>query len=201
MSKRILVPVANGSEEMESVIIVDTLVRAGFQVTMAAVGEDLQVQGSRGVWLTAQQTLDALSAEDFDALVLPGGVGGAQAFASSEYLLTLLDAFQQQGKLVAAICATPALVFAKQQKFVGARMTCHPNFFDHIPSERLSRQRVCYYATQHLLTSQGPGTALEFALAIIALLAGEELAQQVAAPMALHPQQLTELSGFIDAQS
>ncbi|EEY44760.1 4-methyl-5(B-hydroxyethyl)-thiazol monophosphate biosynthesis enzyme [Vibrio mimicus VM223] len=168
---------------------------------MAAVGEDLQVQGSRGVLLTAQQTLDALSAEEFDALVLPGGVGGAQAFASSEYLLNLLDAFQQQGKLVAAICATPALVFTKQQKFVGARMTCHPNFFDHIPSERLSRQRVCYYATQHLLTSQGPGTALEFALAIIALLAGAELAQQVAAPMALHPQQLTELSGFIDAQS
>lgn len=201
MSKRILVPVAHGSEEMETVIIVDTLVRAGFQVTMAAVGDKLQVQGSRSVWLTAEQTLEACSAETFDALALPGGVGGAQAFADSTALLALIDAFSQQGKLVAAICATPALVFAKQQKFVGARMTCHPNFFEHIPSERLSRQRVCYYATQHLLTSQGPGTTLEFALAMIALLAGVELAQHVAAPMVLHPQQLTELSGFIDAQS
>ncbi len=61
MSKRILVPVAHGSEEMETVIIVDTLVRAGFQVTMAAVGDKLQVQGSRGVWLTAEQTLEACS--------------------------------------------------------------------------------------------------------------------------------------------
>ncbi|HDI3173191.1 DJ-1/PfpI family protein [Vibrio cholerae] len=201
MSKRILVPVANGSEEMETVIIVDTLVRAGFQVTMAAVDDKLQVQGSRGVWLTAEQTLEECSAEAFDALALPGGVAGAQAFADSTPLLALIDAFSQQGKLVAAICATPALVFTKQQKFVGARMTCHPNFFEHIPPERLSRQRVCYYATQHLLTSQGPGTALEFALAMIALLAGLELAQHVAAPMVLHPQQLTELSGFIDAQS
>ncbi len=86
------------------------------------------MQGSRGVWLTAEQTLEACSAEAFDALALPGGVGGAQAFADSTALLALIDAFSQQGKLVAAICATPALVFAKQQKFVGARMTCHPNF-------------------------------------------------------------------------
>ncbi|MCX9564472.1 DJ-1/PfpI family protein, partial [Vibrio cholerae] len=107
MSKRILVPVAHGSEEMETVIIVDTLVRAGFQVTMAAVGDKLQVQGSRGVWLTAEQTLEACSAEAFDALALPGGVAGAQAFADSTPLLALIDAFSQQGKQVAAICATP----------------------------------------------------------------------------------------------
>lgn len=200
MSKRILVPVANGSEEMESVIIVDTLVRAGFQVTMAAVGESLQVQGSRGVFLTAQQTLASLSAAHFDALVLPGGVAGAQAFANCTYLNDLLNTFQDEGKLVAAMCASPALVLAKQPRFVDAQITCHPSFFEHISPECLSRQRVCYYAAQHLLTSQGPGTALEFSLAIIALLGGIELAQHVAAPMVLHPQQLTELLGFIDAQ-
>ncbi|QIL84976.1 DJ-1 family protein [Vibrio sp. HDW18] len=201
MSKRILVPVANGSEEMETVIIIDTLVRAGFQVIMAAVGDTLPVQGSRGVWLSAAQHLTECSADDFDALALPGGLGGAQAFANSAPLLALIDAFSQQGKLVAAICATPALVLATQQQWRDAKMTCHPNFFEQIPAAQLSRQRICYSATQPLLTSQGPGTALEFALAMIVLLAGAELAQHVAAPMVLHPQQLTELSGFIDAQS
>lgn len=109
MSKRILVP-SPWQRGDGTVIIVDTLVRAGFQVTMAAVGDKLQVQGSRGVRLTAEQTLEACSAEAFDALALPGGVAGAQAFADSTPLLALIDAFSQQGKLVAAICATPALV-------------------------------------------------------------------------------------------
>ncbi|MGL6170280.1 MAG: DJ-1 family glyoxalase III [Vibrio sp.] len=201
MSKRILVPITHGSEEMETIIMVDTLIRAGFKVTMAALGEDLAILGSRGIMLMAQQTLATVSSEDFDALALPGGLEGAQTFARNAELLTLIDQFQQQGKLVAAICATPALVLATQQKWRGAKMTCHPNFFEQIPAAQLSHQRVCYSATQHLLTSQGPGTALEFALAMIALLAGTELAQHVAAPLVLHSQQLTELLGFIDAQS
>ncbi|MCG6489428.1 DJ-1/PfpI family protein, partial [Vibrio parahaemolyticus] len=103
----------------------------------------------------------------------------------------LVEIIKQQkydGRLVAAICASPAVVLQHHDLFPGALMTCHPNFQDRIPQDLWRNRRVTFDVNNNLLTSQGPGTALEFAVEIIVQLSGKELAREVALPLVALPQ-------------
>lgn len=190
MTKRILVPIAPGTEEMEAITVIDILTRAGYQVTVASADFDgsLTMKASRGVTLTADCTLVDIADEEFDAVVLSGGVGGAEVFRDSTVLIEIVRQQKYDGRLVAAICAAPAIVLQHHDLFPGAIMTCHPNFQDNIPADLLRARRVTYDVLNNLLTSQGPGSALEFAIEIIIQLSGKELARQVAEPMVVLPQ-------------
>ncbi|EPG0608885.1 DJ-1 family glyoxalase III [Vibrio fluvialis] len=190
MTKRILVPIAPGTEEMEAVTIIDILVRAGYQVVVASADFDgkLTMTASRGVTLTAECKLVDVADDEFDAVVLAGGVGGAENFRDSTLLVEIIKQQKYDGRLVAAICASPAVVLQHHDLFPGALMTCHPNFQDRIPQDLWRNRRVTFDVNNNLLTSQGPGTALEFAVEIIVQLSGKELAREVALPLVALPQ-------------
>ncbi len=121
MTKRILVPIAPGTEEMEAVTIIDILVRAGYQVVVASADFDgkLTMTASRGVTLTAECKLVDVADDEFDAVVLAGGVGGAENFRDSTLLVEIIKQQKYDGRLVAAICASPAVVLQHHDLFPG----------------------------------------------------------------------------------
>jgi 4-methyl-5(b-hydroxyethyl)-thiazole monophosphate biosynthesis len=180
MEKRVLVPVANGIEEMETVTTVDVLRRAGARVTVASVG-DLQIRASRGIVLVADQSVDELMDTDFDLIVLPGGMPGAENLRDSEPLKRLLLRQAEEKKLYAAICASPAVVLAHHGLLKSRFSTCHPGFTDRMEPDRFRESEVV--VDENCITSRGPGTALAFALKLVELLYSREKAEQVAAPM------------------
>jgi len=190
MTKRILVPIAPGTEEMEAVTIIDILVRAGYQVVVASADFDgnLTMKASRGVTLTADCKLVDIADDEFDAIVLPGGVQGSENFRDSTVLIEMVKQQKYDGRLVAAICAAPAVVLIHHDLFPDTLMTGHPSFKEHIPEDLWRNRRVTYDVNNNLLTSQGPGTALEFAIEIIVQLSGKALAKEVALPMVPVPQ-------------
>jgi len=189
MTKKILVPLASGVEEMEAITIIDIMVRAGYCVIVASADSDgcLTMKASRGVTLTADYRLIDVADDEFDAVILPGGVEGAENFRDSTLLLEVVKQQSFDGKLVAAICASPALVLQHHNLYPQALMTCHPSFQDRIPEALWRQKRVTYDINHNLLTSQGPGTALEFAMEIVILLSGKEHAWKIAEPMVTMP--------------
>ncbi|WP_428774640.1 DJ-1 family glyoxalase III [Vibrio sp.] len=189
MSKKVLVPIAPGSEEMEAVTIIDMMVRAGYQVIVASADFEgqLSMKASRGVTLTADCKLVDVADEEFDAVILPGGVGGAETFRDSTVLVEIVKQQMYDGKLVAAICAAPALVLAHHKLYPEAIMTCHPGFQSNIAADKWRSKRVTLDINHNLITSQGPGTALEFAMEIIIHLSGKAHAWSVAEPMVVLP--------------
>lgn len=185
MSYHILVPIATGTEEMEAVTIIDVLVRAGYRVTTASANFDgsLSMQASRGVTITAQCKLVDVADEIFDVIALPGGVGGSEVFRDSPLLIEMIKQQKYDGRWMAAICAAPALVLQHHQIYPNAIMTCHPAFKAQINQTSWRPKRVTVDTNHKLITSQGPGTAFEFAMEIIIKLSGKAHAWSVAEPM------------------
>ncbi|MEI7283187.1 protein deglycase YajL [Pectobacterium carotovorum] len=189
MTASALVCLAPGSEETEAVTTIDLLVRAGIQVTLASVASDgnLEIVCSRGVRLLADAPLATVADRPFDVLVLPGGQQGAECFRDSLILVECIRQAHLEGKIVAAMCATPALVLEYHQLFPVGNMTGYPAFKDKIAPEKWMEKRVVYDPRVNLLTTQGPGTSMDFALKIIDLLLGKEKAAEVAAQLILPP--------------
>lgn len=185
MSKRVLIPIASGTEEMEAITIIDVMVRAGYDVVVASADFDgnLTMKASRGVTLTADCKLVEVADDLFDAVILPGGAQGAAHLRDSQLLVEIVRQQKYDGRWVAAICAAPALVLQSHQLYPDALMTCHPDFQSHIAAEKWRARRVTIDVNHKLITSQGPGTALEFAIEIIVQLSGKALAADVVEPM------------------
>jgi 4-methyl-5(b-hydroxyethyl)-thiazole monophosphate biosynthesis len=182
MTQRVLVPIADGSEEMEAVIIIDVLRRAGAEVTLASVG-DRQVTASRGVTIVADTTIDTCRDAVFDLIVLPGGIPGAEHLRDSVILTDLLSGQRAQDRWYAAICAAPAVVLAHHGLLGPERATCHPAFRDQLPDDSLADLPVV--VAGRCVTSQGAGTALIFALQLVELLFDRSTADAVATGMAV----------------
>lgn len=182
-----LLLVAPGSEEIETVATQDVLVRAGIDVVLASccpAGQRL-VRASRGVQLMADCHLDELPAGDFELIVVPGGLPGSECIRDNPRAIALLRAQAEAGRWRAALCAAPAVVLLPHGLLGEARATCHPGFWARIPASQLSQERVVIDSGSRLVTSQGPGTAIEFALALVRVLRGAEAADAVAGPMVL----------------
>ena len=189
MKKKILVPIAPGSEEMEAITIIDMMTRAGYEVTVASADFSgaLTMKAAYGVTLTADCQLVDIADDAFDAIVLAGGVGGTTVFRDSTIMMEIIKQHMYEGKLLAAICAAPALVLQHHGLYREALMTCHPSFKDHIPQDKWRAKRVTIDLNHNLITSQGPGTALEFAMEIIIKLSGKQHAWSIAEPMITLP--------------
>eukprot|EP01102_Stenamoeba_stenopodia_P015678 TRINITY_DN536_c0_g1_i2.p1 TRINITY_DN536_c0_g1~~TRINITY_DN536_c0_g1_i2.p1 ORF type:complete len:209 (+),score=54.32 TRINITY_DN536_c0_g1_i2:48-674(+) len=180
--KRVLVPIANGSEEIETVAIIDTLRRAGAEVTVASVENELQVECSRGVRLVADVHLRDKLNEKWDLIALPGGLKGAEKFRDTKELMDLFAKQQKEDLPHAALCATPAVALGPHGLLDGRKATCHPSFKSKFPEKGIeTNSRVV--VDGNLVTSQGPGTAIEFALSLVELLFGKEKAHEVGKPM------------------
>jgi len=186
MATRVLVPLAEGFEEIETVTIVDVLRRAELDVTLAGLSPG-PVPGSRGIRVEPDADWSGGDPGGFDAIVLPGGMGGTLAMMESESLLAALRASAEEGRLTAAICAAP-LVLAKAGVLAEERgpdpraFTAHPSVHDRLPAGGLDRGRRVV-RSGNLLTSQGPGTAMEFALALVEELVGPARARELAEAM------------------
>lgn len=122
---KVAVCIAPGTEEMEAINTIDILIRAGFEVTTASAASDgaLIVAGSRGIKLVADVALVSIADDPFDCVVLPGGLGGAECFRDSPLLVEFVNQHKYDGKLVAAICAAPAVVLEHHQMYPQAIMT------------------------------------------------------------------------------
>lgn len=189
MSVNVLVCLAHGSEETEAVTTIDLLVRSGIKVTTASVESDgsLEIVCSRGVRLLADAPLVAVADGEFDAIILPGGLRGAETFRDSPLLIETVRHFHQSGRIVATICAATGTVLIPHALFPVGNMTGFPGLKETIPEAQWMERRVVWDRRVNLLTSQGPGTAMDFALKLIDLLVGKERAQEVAAQLVLPP--------------
>ncbi|MDI6441097.1 protein deglycase YajL [Cronobacter dublinensis] len=187
MSASALVCLAPGSEETEAVTTIDLLVRGGINVTTASVASDgnLTITCSRGVRLLADAPLVEVADGDFDVIVLPGGLKGAEAFRDSPLLVETVRQFHLSGRIVAAICAAAGTVLVPHELFPIGNMTGFPALKETIPEAQWQDKRVVWDPRVNLLTSQGPGTAIDFALKIIDLLVGREKAHEVAGQLVM----------------
>lgn len=187
MSVSALVCLAPGSEETEAVTVMDLLVRGGIAVTTASVASDasLTIVCSRGVRLLADAPLVEIADGDFDIIILPGGLKGAECFRDNPLLIETVRHFHLSGRIVAAICAAAGTVLVPHALFPVGNMTGFPELKDTIPEDNWQNKRVVWDPRVKLLTSQGPGTAIDFALKIIDLLVGSEKAREVASQLVL----------------
>ena len=180
MAIQVLVPIADGTEEIEAVCIIDVLRRAGAEVTVASVA-DLQITASRGVKIAADRQIADCMDTEWDLVVLPGGIPGAEHLRDCPELLDLLRKQEAGNRLYGAICAAPAVVLEHHGLLHGRQATAHPAFSGSLHNQELVDSRVV--VDGNCITSRGPGTAIEFALQLVAELFGEEKAREVAAPM------------------
>ncbi len=173
----LLVPLAEGFEEIEAVTIVDVCRRGGIEVVTASL-ENRQVTGANGITVVANTHIDDVRSEDFDMMVLPGGIPGAEHLRDDERVQRLLREFDTRGKEIGAICAAPIALEAAGVLKEG--YTCYPSYEEQIETGGFTdTQKVVESA--NVLTSRGPGTAICFALAIVRKLVGEETYAQLKA--------------------
>lgn len=175
--KTALVLFASGSEELEAVTIVNILRRAGVNVTLAGLSSGA-LCGSRGITLLPDTTLDAVLHDHFDLLVLPGGQPGTHSLKADTRVLKLVQQMERQGKYVAAICAAP-MVLAAAGLLDGKRATCFPTCLNDYP--KVDVQTSSIVEDGKLITSRGPGTAMDFALLLVERLLGKARRDEVEA--------------------
>ncbi|MFP4527233.1 MAG: DJ-1 family glyoxalase III [Candidatus Kapaibacterium sp.] len=180
MKKTALVTIAHGTEEIEAVTIIDVLRRASVSVRTAGANDI--VTCSRGIKIIPDVLLDNIDRDElFDAIVLPGGMQGMENLTANYHLAEIISNHIYNGRLICAICAAPVLL--ADHKFLpeNARITSHPSVRPQLKRFDYSDDRVVEH--ENLITSRGPGTAMEFALAIVRRLAGEEISEKLAKDM------------------
>lgn len=172
---RVLLPLAVGFEEIEAITIVDILRRAGVEVVMGSL-EGLHVKGAHGIEVIADALLCELSHQDFDMIVLPGGLPGATNLAKDVKVLTLLQDFDKAEKHIAAICAAPLAL--KSAGVLKNHYTCYPSFETHIAHQGYS-DSASVVCDANITTSRGPSTAIAFTLKLVEILCGQQMVQKL----------------------
>ena len=164
--KKVLVALAPGFEEIETITVVDILRRAGARVTLAATVEG-PIEGSRGVTVLPDTLIDRVNDADFDLLVLPGGQPGTDNLQKNGTVKTIIQNMHQAQKIVAAICAAP-IVLQSAGILKDATITSHPSVQERLSAGQYSEELVVVDGP--IVTSRSPGTALEFALKLVEIL-------------------------------
>jgi 4-methyl-5(b-hydroxyethyl)-thiazole monophosphate biosynthesis len=179
---RVLVPLAEGFEEIEAVTVIDLLRRAGIDVCAARVGSapgvapanDARagpVTGSHGIGVHADVRLEDVDEADFDMIALPGGMPGAAHLRNDARLIEMLKRASARGGYIAAICAAPS-VLAHAGLLDGRAATSFPGFLDAHATPGLQLSTAPVVIDGRIVTSRGPGTAIDFALTLVEMLAG-----------------------------
>ncbi|MDD4956926.1 MAG: DJ-1/PfpI family protein [Candidatus Omnitrophica bacterium] len=176
MPRKALVVLAEGFEDVEAVTAIDVLRRAEIEVTVAGLGSET-VKGARGVVVKADTLLE--KADDMpDAIVLPGGMPGAENLARSTRLKDLIVKLDKAGKLICAICAAPALVLEPTGVLEGKKATCYPGMEKSFsPLVKFTKENVVQ--DRNVITSRGPATAIAFGLKIAENLVGKAKADMI----------------------
>ena len=172
---KILIPLADGFEEIEAVSNIDVLRRANLKVVTAGIG-GREIMGDHGIKVEADKKIENIKSSDISAVVLPGGMPGAANLRDSKELLEIIKAVYAKGGLCAAICAAP-IVLEAAGILEGKKATSYPGFGDQMQSADYQEKRVV--KDGNIITSRGPGLALEFALTLVEYLADSETSEQL----------------------
>jgi len=178
---RVLVPLAQGCEELEAVTIIDLLRRAGIEVISAGLDAE-NITASRGVKLVPDTDLESALKDDYDMIVLPGGLPGADHLDNDDRLKTALKTMAKNDKYIAAICAAPK-VLASAGVLNGKTATSYPGFLDDPELSGITLSDEAVVIDGKVITSRGPGTAMDFALELIEVLSGKETRNTVEAAL------------------
>ena len=177
--KRICIPLAPGFEEIEAITLVDVLRRAGITALTAGLVAGC-VEGAHGVSVCADMPIEQALGEAWDMVVLPGGMPGSTHLRDDARVGTLLERTVRAGGMIGAICAAP-IVLAHHGMLDGVKATSYPGFAAQMPRADYREDRVVKDGA--VMTSRGPGTAMEFALEIVAACAGAPKAAELRAQM------------------
>ncbi len=173
----VLVPLAQGCEELEAITITDLLTRAGIKVITAGL-DDQVIVASRGMKLLADKQLKDVLEEDFDMIVLPGGLPGADHLNNDPRIQTMVKKLAANNKYTAAICAAPR-VLATAGLLEGKHATSFPGALDQFPVNNMTYEERSVVIDGNVITSRGPGTAMDFTLTLIELLLSKEKRDEV----------------------
>ncbi len=179
--KRIALILAHGFEEVEAVTPIDILRRGGIDVVIAGIGDN-KIIGSHGISIECDTTIGQIDAVDFDGVVIPGGLTGANNISESEEAGRFIESIYQNKKIVAAICASPSIVLSPLKVLDGKKSTGYPGFENGF-SEFVELKTDKVVVDGNIITSKGPGTAADFSFAILEYLVGQEKAESVAKAM------------------
>ncbi|XP_048231987.1 protein DJ-1 homolog C isoform X2 [Ricinus communis] len=184
-SKKVLVPIGFGTEEMEAVIIVNVLRRAGAQVIVASVEPQLEIEAAGGTRLVADTSISTCSNEVFDLVALPGGMPGSARLRDCKILQQITSKQAEEKRLYGAICSAPAVTLLPWGLLKRKQTTCHPAFMDKLPTFWAVKSNI--QVSGELTTSRGPGTCFQFALSLSEQLFGESIAKEVGEFLVLIP--------------
>ncbi len=178
MAKRAVILLAEGFEEIEAIAPIDILRRAGIEVILAGIGpQNGCIKSARGISVCIDKRIEELH-HDFDACILPGGGKGSENLSKSDHVNSLISIMFTEKKIVAAICASPAVVLAPAGVLNHKRATCFPGLQNLFP-DSATYQDDPVVVDGNLITSQGPATAIPFALAIVELLLDKNTANSI----------------------
>ncbi|MCW1360601.1 DJ-1 family glyoxalase III [Campylobacter sp. CCS1377] len=175
MSKKILIPLAQGFEEAEFIGIADVLKRAGemdknLEVIIAALNQELLVKGANGIVIKADCSLEAIEAKELDAIALAGGFEGMNNLKNNSQILNIIKKLHADEKIVAAICASPIVL--NTAGVLEGNFTCYPGCEAGLKGTRLNKAVV---VNKNIITAAGPATAILFGLELAKILCGEEI--------------------------
>ena len=177
----VLVPLAQGCEELEAITITDLLVRAGIDVTTCGL-DDRPVKASRGTTIIPDTTIDKVMERSFDLIVLPGGLPGADHLRDNAAVQTLISKQAEKGGYLAAICAAPKAL-ARAGVLDGRTATAYPGTLQALENDQITMSDEAVEVDGNVITSRGPGTAMDFALTLIEQLSGAEKRNEVEAQL------------------
>ena len=168
---------ANGYEEIEALTVVDLTRRAGIETWMVSITDEKMVTGSHGISVSMDKILSDVNFDEVDMIVLPGGMPGTLNLEACEPLMEKVKEFDKAGKYISAICAAPT-VFGHLGLLEGKKACCYPSMEDGLVGAEVSYETTAI--ADHILTSRGMGTAIDFGLQIIARFQGQEAADDMA---------------------
>jgi 4-methyl-5(b-hydroxyethyl)-thiazole monophosphate biosynthesis len=172
---KVCIPLADGFEDIEAITLIDVIRRGGIEVVTAGVDKDI-ITSTHNVKIFADTTIDKIEADDFDLVVLPGGLPGATNLAKSEKVTNLLKEMDKKGKYVGAICAAP--IALHEAGVLKDKYTAYPGWEENIKTEGYIKDKNVV-EDKNVLTSKGPATAICFALEIVKKFAGDETYNQL----------------------
>jgi 4-methyl-5(b-hydroxyethyl)-thiazole monophosphate biosynthesis len=181
MTKKAIILMADGFEDVEAVTPIDYLRRAGIEVTSASISDLTVTSRWGGIKLITDTTLAKVLESDcagWDAVIVPGGMPGAANLAASKETGEFLSKMANDGKLICAICASPVIVLFPLGLIAGKNFTCYPGLEEKVTDAQWSDARVV--VDGNIVTSRGAGTAGEFSIAIIKKLLDEATGKKIA---------------------
>ena len=168
---------ANGYEEIEALTVVDLTRRAGIETWMVSITGERKVTGSHGIEVSMDKTLEEVDFNEVEMIVLPGGMPGTLNLEACELLMEKVREFDKAGKYISAICAAPT-VFGHLGLLKGKKACCYPGMEDGLEGAEVTYDSIA--VAEHILTSRGMGTAIDFGLQIIAQFRGKDAADEMA---------------------